>query len=200
MPSILSSIHWSHARDIWCAYKITAPWLRLLLRPSAHQPTAVDAAAFARNDSLRVVIASSSIWPNLTSTSTQPPPSLEYRRSTRSVDMRMTLCKYLWVLLSSASSLIYLEYRQDVVDPSLLPTEEETHTLRRVADSIPMVAWTIVFVEFAERYSWYGTTGPMVNYIQRPLPPGSKAGNVINNPNGVAGALGRLVLSHVNFS
>jgi len=80
---------------------------------------------------------------------------------------------------------------QDVVDPSLLPTEEETHTLRRVADSIPMVAWTIVFVEFAERYSWYGTTGPMVNYIQRPLPPGSKAGNVINNPNGVAGALGR---------
>ncbi|CAE6441315.1 unnamed protein product [Rhizoctonia solani] len=78
----------------------------------------------------------------------------------------------------------------DVVDPSLLPTEEETHTLRRVADSIPLVAWSIVFVEFAERFSWYGTTGPMTNYVQQPLPPGSVAGNTIGSA-GVAGALGR---------
>ncbi|KAG9088193.1 hypothetical protein FS749_002361 [Ceratobasidium sp. UAMH 11750] len=42
----------------------------------------------------------------------------------------------------------------EVVDASLLPTEEETHTLRRVADNIPLIAWTIVFVEFAERFSW----------------------------------------------
>lgn len=68
--------------------------------------------------------------------------------------------------------------------------------MRRVADSIPMIAWSIVFVEFAERFSWYGTTGPMTNYIQQPLPPGSRAGNTVNNPNGVAGALGRLVFSH----
>ncbi|KAG8722720.1 hypothetical protein FRC08_012599 [Ceratobasidium sp. 394] len=78
----------------------------------------------------------------------------------------------------------------EVVDASLLPTEEEAHTLRRVADSIPLVAWTIVFVEFAERFSWYGTTGPMTNYVQKPLPAGSKTGaNPL--PNGVAGALGR---------
>ncbi|KAB5593908.1 MFS peptide transporter [Ceratobasidium theobromae] len=79
----------------------------------------------------------------------------------------------------------------DVVDASPLPTEEELHTLRRVADNIPMHAWSIVFVEFAERFSWFGTTGPMINYVQQPLPRGSVAGNVIDNPNGVAGALGR---------
>jgi POT family proton-dependent oligopeptide transporter len=63
-------------------------------------------------------------------------------------------------------------------------------TLRRVADTIPFAAWTIVFVEFAERFSWYGTTGPMTNYIQQPLPKGSIAGNSID-PKDVAGALGR---------
>ncbi|QRV88550.1 peptide transporter PTR2 [Ceratobasidium sp. AG-Ba] len=78
----------------------------------------------------------------------------------------------------------------DVVDANLLPTEEETHTLRRVADSIPMVAWTIVFVEFAERFSWYGTTGPMTNYVQQPLPVGYPTG-ANPAPDGVAGALGR---------
>ncbi|KAF8677524.1 Peptide transporter PTR2A [Rhizoctonia solani] len=86
------------------------------------------------------------------------------------------------------------DYDQDstdeVVDPSLLPTEEEKHTLRRVADTIPFAAWTIVFVEFAERFSWYGTTGPMTNYVQQPLPEGSRAGNTLK-PDDVAGALGR---------
>jgi POT family proton-dependent oligopeptide transporter len=53
-----------------------------------------------------------------------------------------------------------------------------------------MVAWTIVFVEFAERFSWYGTTGPMTNYVQQDLPRGSRTGaNPL--PDGVAGALGR---------
>ncbi|KDQ12697.1 hypothetical protein BOTBODRAFT_188975 [Botryobasidium botryosum FD-172 SS1] len=72
-----------------------------------------------------------------------------------------------------------------------MPTEEEKNTLRRIPDTIPIAAWLIVFVEFAERFSWYGTTGPMTNYVQQPLPPGSVAGNVLSGHTGVAGALGQ---------
>jgi POT family proton-dependent oligopeptide transporter len=39
-----------------------------------------------------------------------------------------------------------------------LPTEEELHTLRRVADKIPWRVYTIAFVELCERFSYYGTT------------------------------------------
>lgn len=39
-----------------------------------------------------------------------------------------------------------------------LPTDEELHTLRRVADTIPWRVYTIAFVELCERFSYYGTT------------------------------------------
>lgn len=38
------------------------------------------------------------------------------------------------------------------------PTEEELHTLRRVAGRIPWKAYTLAFVELCERFSYYGTT------------------------------------------
>ena len=38
------------------------------------------------------------------------------------------------------------------------PTEEEFATLPRVAGTIPWTAWTVAAVEFAERFSYYGTT------------------------------------------
>jgi proton-dependent oligopeptide transporter, POT family len=38
------------------------------------------------------------------------------------------------------------------------PTEEELHTLRRVADRIPWKAFALAFVEMCERFSYYGTT------------------------------------------
>lgn len=38
------------------------------------------------------------------------------------------------------------------------PTEEELHTLRRVADHIPLKVYTLAFVELCERFSYYGTT------------------------------------------
>jgi hypothetical protein len=38
------------------------------------------------------------------------------------------------------------------------PTEEEFATLPRVPGSIPWTAWTVAAVEFAERFSYYGTT------------------------------------------
>ncbi|RAR15159.1 peptide transporter ptr2-a [Stemphylium lycopersici] len=56
------------------------------------------------------------------------------------------------------------------------PTEEEWETLPRVAGSIPWQAWTVAAVEFVERFSYYGTSAVFVNFIQKPLPPGSTTG------------------------
>ncbi|KAF2714050.1 PTR2-domain-containing protein [Pleomassaria siparia CBS 279.74] len=56
------------------------------------------------------------------------------------------------------------------------PTEEEFATLPRVAGTIPWQAWTVAFVEFAERFSYYGTSAVFVNFIQKDLPKGSKTG------------------------
>jgi len=39
-----------------------------------------------------------------------------------------------------------------------LPTDEELHTLRRVADKIPWHVYTLAFVELCERFSYYGAT------------------------------------------
>jgi len=78
--------------------------------------------------------------------------------------------------------------REDVV----LPSEEEKLTLRRVAGNIPMSAWLVVIVELAERFSYYGTAGPFVNYIQRPLPLGGNgAGAPPKGGEGRPGALGK---------
>lgn len=47
------------------------------------------------------------------------------------------------------------------------PTDEEWATLPRVAGSIPWQAWTVAFVEFAERFSYYGTSA-VCEYTQHP--------------------------------
>ncbi|KAI0764944.1 oligopeptide transporter [Fomes fomentarius] len=56
------------------------------------------------------------------------------------------------------------------------PTEEEKRTLRRVSDNIPWSAYLIATCELAERFSYYGSTVVFTNFIQQPLPPGSRTG------------------------
>jgi len=73
-------------------------------------------------------------------------------------------------------------------DGLVFPTEEEKATLRRVPDAIPWNAYLIALVELAERFSYYGSTVVFQNFIQRPLPPGSRTGAA--GLNGQAGALG----------
>jgi len=71
-------------------------------------------------------------------------------------------------------------------------TEHELATLRHVADRLPYTAWLVVIVEFAERWTYYGTTNIYNNYIQFPLPDGSNNGAVpklLRGGNDVAGAL-----------
>jgi len=67
-------------------------------------------------------------------------------------------------------------------------TEEELATLRRVSDALPWTAYMIAIVELAERFSYYGATAVFVNFIQQPLPPGSRTG--AGGLNGQSGALG----------
>lgn len=61
------------------------------------------------------------------------------------------------------------------------PTMEEMKTLRRVSGKIPWQAYTVTFVEFCERFSYYGTTTVFQNYIQQPRPFGSRTGNIQPN-------------------
>lgn len=58
------------------------------------------------------------------------------------------------------------------------PTMEEMKTLRRISGPINWQAMTITFVEFCERFSYYGTTAVFVNFIQQPRPYGSRTGNI----------------------
>ncbi|KAG9234747.1 putative peptide transporter ptr2 [Amylocarpus encephaloides] len=70
-------------------------------------------------------------------------------------------------------------YRSDEFDDDIegiFPTEEEFHTLRRVPDKIPWDIYTIAFIELCERFSYYGTTVVFTNFIQQPLPEGSRTG------------------------
>lgn len=72
------------------------------------------------------------------------------------------------------------------------PTEEELHTLRRVAGNIPIVAYLICAVEFCERASYYGVQPLIGNFVNRKLPTG---GNGYGAPPAgtqqTAGALGK---------
>ncbi|KAL4256591.1 major facilitator superfamily protein [Pleurotus pulmonarius] len=78
------------------------------------------------------------------------------------------------------------------IDGSEGVTQHDLDTLRHVADTLPYTAWLVLIVEFAERWSYYGTTNIFNNYIRAPLPRGSRDGRVIFDVgNGVAGALGQ---------
>ena len=46
------------------------------------------------------------------------------------------------------------------------PTPDELATLRHVGDKIPLSAWLVAVVELAERFTYYGLTGPFQNYMQ----------------------------------
>ncbi|KAF6750978.1 peptide/h+ symporter protein [Ephemerocybe angulata] len=72
-------------------------------------------------------------------------------------------------------------------------THNELKTLRLVRDKLPLSSFLVVFVEFAERWSYYGTANLYNNYIRAPLPRFSTTGAVAKADRdfGVAGALGK---------
>ena len=68
--------------------------------------------------------------------------------------------------------------RSDTDSTTTEPTMEEMKTLRRVSGPINWQMMTVTFVEFCERFSYYGTTAVFVNFIQQPRPFGSRTGNI----------------------
>lgn len=67
------------------------------------------------------------------------------------------------------------------------PTEEETRSLRRVPDHIPWATYLIAYIECAERFSYYGCTVVFTNFIQQPLPQGSRTGAGFSKQSGALG-------------
>ncbi|GAB7347471.1 hypothetical protein MBLNU459_g4384t1 [Dothideomycetes sp. NU459] len=61
-----------------------------------------------------------------------------------------------------------------------MPTEEEKRTLRKVSDTLPWSAFLIAIVELCERFTYYGLSGVMNNYIS----------NSYHDSNGLPGAIG----------
>lgn len=55
-----------------------------------------------------------------------------------------------------------------------VPTEKDWKELREVADAIPKSAFLVILLEFCERFTYYGLSGPFQNYIQQPAPESCK--------------------------
>ncbi|KAH6645148.1 general substrate transporter [Truncatella angustata] len=71
------------------------------------------------------------------------------------------------------------------------PTEEELRTLRRVPGNVPILAYLICLVEFAERASYYGVQPLISNFVNRPMPIGGNGyGAPPRGDQQTAGALG----------
>ncbi|CAH2353095.1 peptide transporter Ptr2p [[Candida] railenensis] len=88
----------------------------------------------------------------------------------------------------------YFDYYIDEHNPRGLrrPTKEEYGSLRRILGHAPYVAYLLCLVELAERGSYYGVTGCLANFIQRPLPKdGNSAGAPTRGTSESAGALGK---------
>jgi len=77
----------------------------------------------------------------------------------------------------------------DALGPA--PTDEEYATLRKVPGKMPIAAYLLCAVEFAERASYYGVAQIFGNFIQFPLPEGGNgAGAPPVGSQKTAGALG----------
>ncbi|KAJ5535075.1 hypothetical protein N7527_001329 [Penicillium freii] len=83
------------------------------------------------------------------------------------------------------------ESQESYDDELTLPTKEENSTLRKVAENLPLVGFSLCLVEFAERASYYGAQTVFSNFIQFPLPEGGNgAGAPPRGTQKTAGALG----------
>ncbi|KAI9317582.1 POT family-domain-containing protein [Dichotomocladium elegans] len=51
-----------------------------------------------------------------------------------------------------------------------VPTAKDWDELREVADAIPKSGFLVILIEFCERFTYYGLSGPFQNYIQQPPP------------------------------
>ncbi|GAA5803696.1 hypothetical protein HPULCUR_009179 [Helicostylum pulchrum] len=62
-------------------------------------------------------------------------------------------------------------YTQDGTLEGPEPTEQDWKELAEVSDKIPKAAFLVILIEFCERFTYYGLSGPFQNYIQHENPP-----------------------------
>ncbi|KAE8356241.1 PTR2-domain-containing protein [Aspergillus coremiiformis] len=73
------------------------------------------------------------------------------------------------------------------------PTQAEQEYepgLRRVPDRIPWVVGLIIVVELGERFTYFGLSGPLQNYIKNPYVPGAELPGALGKGQAIASALG----------
>ncbi|KAG9503325.1 hypothetical protein J7337_006170 [Fusarium musae] len=73
---------------------------------------------------------------------------------------------------------------------SIAGREEQWRGLRRVPDKLPKIALLILAVELGERFTYFGLSGPIQNYINNPYDPGSDLPGALGKGQAVATALG----------
>ncbi|KAJ4362282.1 hypothetical protein N0V83_010375 [Neocucurbitaria cava] len=80
--------------------------------------------------------------------------------------------------------------RQETSEDKIPVATSEWENLRRVPDKLPMVALLILVVELGERFTYFGLSGPIQNYINNPYAPGSDLPGALGKGQAVATALG----------
>ncbi|VUC29628.1 unnamed protein product [Clonostachys rosea] len=72
--------------------------------------------------------------------------------------------------------------------------------LRRVPDKLPTIALLILVVELGERFTYFGLSGPIQNYINNPYDPSSDLPGALGRGQAVATALGNFFKFWAYFS
>ncbi|KAF2871030.1 oligopeptide transporter [Massariosphaeria phaeospora] len=85
------------------------------------------------------------------------------------------------------------------VTPSSSDPEEDSRRLPRVAGKIPWSSWGIILIEFFEKFAMNGTYIVFTNFLQQPLPPGSRTGAGFKGQSGALN-LGQQVATGVNYA
>ncbi|KAL0933971.1 peptide transporter ptr2-like protein 1 [Colletotrichum truncatum] len=75
-------------------------------------------------------------------------------------------------------------------DPSIKGVAPSWAGLRRVPDKLPTIALLILVVELGERFTYFGLSGPIQNYINNPYDPDSDLPGALGRGQAVATALG----------
>ncbi|KAL4865118.1 hypothetical protein BDV12DRAFT_200401 [Aspergillus spectabilis] len=74
--------------------------------------------------------------------------------------------------------------------PSVNPVSVEDSGLRRVPDRIPWIVLLVIIVELGERFTYFGLSGPLQNYIKNPYDPGAQLPGALGKGQAIATALG----------
>ncbi|KAH4347489.1 hypothetical protein HBH98_094080 [Parastagonospora nodorum] len=80
--------------------------------------------------------------------------------------------------------------RQDTFEEKAPIVDSEWASFRRVPDKLPKIALLILAVELGERFTYFGLSGPIQNYINNPYAPGSDLPGALGKGQAVATALG----------